>query len=62
MVVLPAPVKPTIATLSPFLILIFTLFKEDDAEILKNGHNPEKDNVVFGLSASSAPVEQRIAL
>ena len=42
--------------------LIFTLFKEDDAEILRNGHNPEKDNVVFCLSASSAPVEQRIAL
>ena len=42
--------------------LIFTLFKEDDTEVLKNGHNPEKDNVVFCLSASSAPVEQRIAL
>ena len=42
--------------------LIFTLFKEDDAEILRNGHDINKDNVTFCLSASSAPVEQRITL
>ena len=42
--------------------LIFTLFKEDDAEILKNGHNPEKDNVVFCLSAKSSPVEVEMDL
>ena len=42
--------------------LIFTLFKESEDEIIFNGHDINKDNVTFCLSANSAPVEQRIAL
>ena len=42
--------------------LIFTLFKESEDEIMSNGHDINKDNVTFCLSANSDIVEQRIAL
>lgn len=43
--------------------LIFTLFLEDDNEVLINGHDASKDNVTFCLSAkSSAPVEVEMDL
>ena len=43
--------------------LIFTLFKEDENEVLKNGHDVSKDNVSFCLSAkSSTPTEVEMDL
>ena len=43
--------------------LIFTLFKENENEVLKNGHDVSKDNVTFCLSAkSSTPVEEEMDL
>ena len=42
--------------------LIFTLFLESEEDIIANNHDITKDNVVFGLSASSTPVEVEMDL